>query len=87
MYKTFVCSACEKEYRYTISNTRIRGPVINTVCPHCKLEIQRNITAFIDKQVDIEDNGISKARIMINMARTIGTRINDEPSFNKRKRK
>ncbi len=46
------CFKCKKSYLIGIMNSRIIGPHIETTCPFCKNFIDRNISKFIDKQVD-----------------------------------
>ena len=86
------CLACGDNYMCSKRNTKIFGPVIDTVCPLCGVTTSKNYSAFIEAQCENHKlNGYTlhsaKARAMITLARAISTIISNEESFQKKKKK
>ena len=46
------CFKCEKSYLVDIRNVKIIGPRIETMCPFCGNFIDRNISKFVDIQIE-----------------------------------
>ena len=84
------CLACNRPYPCLQMNTKIVGPIINTVCPECGHEENKNYSAFLETQFDhVMDGKVvkhsEKARLMIGLARVISKVISNEESFKKKK--
>jgi hypothetical protein len=85
------CLECGEKYMCSKRNTKIFGPVIDTVCPLCGEKTSKNYSAFIEAQCQNHTmHGYTlhsaKARAMITLARAISNIISNEESFQKKKK-
>lgn len=80
------CSECNRYYFCLRENTKMRGPIIETVCPYCKKEIIRNMSAFLEKQTVHIDNQLCQASTMISLGRIMEELIGNEEAYKKKKK-
>lgn len=83
------CIECKEDYICFIDNTRIYGPIIETTCPHCKEHVVRNLSKFVEIQLEKYDSyRIIRAIAMQRLAREICKLVSDDdPSKYKKKKK
>lgn len=46
------CLFCQKNYVCSYRNTKIIGPIIETECPWCNKKLGKNLSSFVETQVD-----------------------------------
>ena len=68
------CEKCGHDYFCMELNTTFFGPIIETTCPKCNNIVSRNLSAFIESQVDAysEMGVLSRACKMINFSLNMG---------------
>lgn len=84
------CSECDEGYICYIDNTRVYGPIIETTCPNCGKFMQRNLSKFVEMQVEEElgETRIMRAIAMQWLAREICKLVaDDDPSKPKKRKK
>ena len=65
------CSRCERRYKFEHANTRVFGPVVNSTCPFCGNEVQRNISKFAEVQTKDFNGRFDKINKMIVYAKKL----------------
>ena len=66
-----LCTECNKHYFCVRENTKMRGPIIETICPHCRQKVVRNMGAFLERQtVHIEDQ-LGQAGTMLALSKAM----------------
>jgi len=79
------CLYCGRPYKCNNYTTKIVGPIIETTCPICKMEIKKNMSAFLDVIIGGDECVfVPKAMAMIRLSREIGRLVNNETSYSKR---
>jgi hypothetical protein len=58
------CLFCRESYVCIIDNTKIVGPVIETECPICGKKLIKNLSSFIEAQVNSNVSAIQRAVTM-----------------------
>jgi len=83
-----LCDKCGTLYLCCTQNTRIYGPLIDTVCPSCNTSVVRNMSKFVRKQTDKKGySKLEQARVMIQLAQQMGKDVNDDTPYSKRRKK
>jgi len=88
MHLEIKCKACGYSFLCVPSTARIKGPLITTTCPKCKVEVPRNLSAFVGSFFEDEEvKLLQKTRAMISLAQDVASEIGQDLSFDKRKKK
>jgi hypothetical protein len=81
-----LCTECNKHYFCVRENTKMRGPIIETSCPHCRQKVVRNMGAFLERQtVHIEDQ-LGQAGTMLALSKAMEKLIGNEEAYKKKKK-
>ena len=77
---------CNERYLCLRINTKMCGPIIETICPHCKQKVTRNMGAFLETQTMLIDNQLGQANTMIALSRIMEKLIGNEEAYKKKKK-
>lgn len=83
---TILCLNCENSYLGLKNNIKVRGPIIETTCPHCKKFVLQNIGAFLEQQSKNIDGDIKKSVYMIKCSHYMEKHFVDERPYSKKKK-
>lgn len=81
-----LCTNCKKYYFCLRANTKMYGPIVETICPHCDQKITRNIGAFLVEQTTHINEQLSTAGTMITLSRAMENLIGNEEAYKKKKK-
>jgi hypothetical protein len=62
------------------------GPIIETICPHCKQKVTRNMGAFLEGQTISIDSQLGQASTMLVLGKAMEKLIGNEEAYKKKKK-
>jgi len=80
------CGSCGGSYVFSIRNTDVFGPIIDTVCPLCGHLTRRNWSAYLKAQTDHLSGNLNRANAMISMAKKMWEVIEPEKEIYKKRK-
>ena len=87
MHQNLRCPKCGKLFSCDKTTARNVGPVLRIICPFCRKTSDRNMSAFIESQVDENLRVLEKAKLMIALAQRVNEIIEPEEEKQKKKKK
>lgn len=81
-----LCTSCKANYLCLRTNTKMYGPIVETICPRCKQKVIRNMGAFLETQTVLIDEQIIQASTMITLSRAMEKLIGNEEAYKKKKK-
>lgn len=87
MHQNLRCPKCNHLFGCSAGSCRVVGPVLEINCPFCGKKSQRNMSAFIESQVDDSLRVLEKARLMLGLARNMAGILEPVVGDKKKKKK
>ncbi len=81
-----LCIQCKGHYLCMRSNTKMYGPIVETICPNCRQKITRNVGAFLEEQTLHISERLSKASVMLALSTAMESLIGNEEAYKKKKK-
>jgi hypothetical protein len=81
-----LCTECNKHYFCVRENTKMRGPIIETICPHCRQKVVRNMGAFLERQTVYIEDQLGQAGTMLALSKAMEKLIGNEEAYKKKKK-
>jgi hypothetical protein len=81
-----LCTECNKHYFCVRENTKMQGPIIETICPYCKQKITRNMGAFLERQTVHIGDQLGQAGTMLALSKAMEKLIGNEEAYKKKKK-
>jgi hypothetical protein len=81
-----LCTECNKHYFCVRENTKMRGPIIETICPHCRQKVVRNMGAFLERQTVHIGDQLGQAGTMLALSKAMEKLIGNEEAYKKKKK-
>ena len=80
------CLSCRKNYYCHKSNTKMFGPLIETICPNCKNLVMKNTSAFLADQTNYIELKLSQTCAMLVLGIAIENTVGNEEAYKKKKK-